>query len=103
MGPRPVPRLRRGSDEVAPRWPDASRHGWRQGERRMVADSDADGGRQTAMAAAQERREHQTDLEKARRSIGENRADDGADSGAERCGVAVEPRRRKEANAQNAD
>ena len=49
-------------------------------------------GRQAAMAALEKRNEHPADLEKARRSIGQDRAHHGADRGAARCRVAIESR-----------
>src|SRR5207302_9576252 len=100
MGPRAIPCLWRRSDEGIARWPDAFGNGWREGERRMVSQSDADGCEQTAVASLEERTKRAADLEETRRSIGQNRPDNAPTRGEERCGMAIQRGRGQESDAK---
>src|SRR5205085_6630586 len=103
VGPRAIPCLWRRSDEGITRWPDAFGNGWREGKRRMVSHSDADGCEQTAVASLEERTKREADLEETRRSIGQNGTDNGTDRRAERRGMAIQSGRGPEADPKVTD
>src|SRR5438067_9115287 len=78
VGPGQLPRLWREPTESAQARPDSPRFGWQKSAGRMGADPDPNGGRQTSVADLEKWSEYPANLKKARRRIGQNWANDGA-------------------------